>query len=152
MLALNTVRHTWDIPLSVEMDVSYIKKLFVEAALFGPMFFFAKSSILLLYYYLFNSKRWLRISVYTGLVLFFIVYWEEFAVTFVYCFPHSGRPWDINVLVSCKNMTKWSISLSAMNLVADLALLIMPLPIILRLQRPLRTRFGIVAMFSTAFL
>ena len=116
------------------------------------MFFFSKSAILLSYFYVFRPKKWLRIAVWCGLVVLFIIYFVDIPAAFVLCMPGSGEDWDLLVLTKCKSMGQWAKALNVTNILADLYIIILPLPIILKLHQTLRTRLAIAAMFGTGVL
>ena len=66
--------------------------------------------------------------------------------------PASGEEWDLVVLTKCKSMGSWAKALNVTNILADLYIIVLPLPIILKLQQTLRTRLAIAAVFGTGVL
>ncbi|PSN65481.1 hypothetical protein BS50DRAFT_575474 [Corynespora cassiicola Philippines] len=144
-------RHTWDTPLS-EINEDYLKKLFATSIVYGPMFFFAKAAILILYYRAFGTKTWMRWTCWTMGVILFGAYWQTVPQTFIYCMPHNGRPWDATILVGCNRLKIPGLVHGAMNVAADIIMVIMPLPIIIKLHVPLSRKIALSAIFATGLL
>ncbi|KAH8722686.1 hypothetical protein GQ44DRAFT_774714 [Phaeosphaeriaceae sp. PMI808] len=144
-------RHTWDTPVS-EINPDYLKKLFATSIVYGPMFFFAKVAILVLYYRAFKPKAWIRWSCWILAVVFFGVYWQTVPQTFMYCMPHNGKPWDIAVLQNCNHLKYPGLVHGAMNVAADVIMVLLPLPVIVKLQMPLSKKIALSAVFATGLL
>ncbi|OCL06346.1 hypothetical protein AOQ84DRAFT_321579 [Glonium stellatum] len=141
-------RHSWDIPVSF-LDAPYIKKIFVMSLFYGPMLFLAKAAILLLYLRAFQPKMWLRVGVYITLAILFCSYFMTVPLVFVYCMPHNGRAWDINVLSNCDHLETPGLVQGAINIAADVTIFILPLPIIFRLHMPTNKKIAVASMFAT---
>ncbi|MCJ1324193.1 hypothetical protein MMC10_000855 [Thelotrema lepadinum] len=149
-LSMNdTARHAWDVPLSAINDPAYLKKTFVVSVFIGPVFFFSKSTILLFYFYVFKPKKWLRVAVWCALVVLFIIYSAMVPAAFVLCMPSRGEDWNLSAFTKCALLEPWAKALGVANVLADLYIIILPLPIILRLHQAVRTRLAIAAMFGT---
>ncbi|ROT37822.1 hypothetical protein SODALDRAFT_324317 [Sodiomyces alkalinus F11] len=154
-------RHAWDTPLSA-IDEVYLKcgrpeadqsvqKLFVTSLLYGPMLFFSKVSILILYHRMFRPERWFRICLYITLAILFGAYWMTVPLCFYYCMPHNGEAWDLSILPKCSHLATPGLVQAGVNIAADIAIFVLPLPIVLKLQLPTSKKIGIAAIFATGF-
>ncbi|KAL2751869.1 hypothetical protein ACRALDRAFT_1083809 [Sodiomyces alcalophilus JCM 7366] len=143
-------RHAWDTPISA-LDEVYLKKLFVTSLLYGPMLFFAKASILILYHRMFRPERWFRVCLYITLAILFGAYWMTVPLCFNYCMPHNGAPWELSILENCNHLATPGLVQAAVNIAADIAIFVLPLPIVLNLHLPMGKKIGIAAIFATGF-
>lgn len=141
------------------------------------MLFFSKASILLLYYRAFKPMRWLRICVWVLLVIMFCVYWmtgnlrahpsgrptastlpclrayrRTAPLCFNYCMPHNGDPWDLNVLMNCNHLATPGLVQAAINIAVDIAIFVLPLPVITKLHVPTGKKVALVGVFATGLL
>ena len=71
---------------------------------------------------------------------------------FVLCMPSRGEDWNLSAFTKCALLEPWAKALGVANVLADLYIIILPLPIILRLHQAVRTRLAIAAMFGTGVL
>ena len=117
------------------------QKQFTAQILNGPSLFFAKTSILLLYLRLFGPKRSTRYAIYIGLVFAFCLYWISIPLMAYYC----PRLW-------CHNMWILSLVQGPLNVALDLFILILPIPVVMRLQMSLPRRFAVLSVFLTGIL
>ncbi|PVI01876.1 hypothetical protein DM02DRAFT_470802, partial [Periconia macrospinosa] len=144
-------RHTWDTPLS-EINSDYVKKLFATSIIYGPMFFFVKAAILILYHRAFKPKAWMRYSCWVLGVIFVGAYWQTIPQSFLYCMPHNGKPWDAIVLENCNHLKIPGLVHGAMNVAADLIMVLLPVPIIAKLHISLSKKIALSAVFATGLL
>lgn len=121
-------------------------------ALTGPMMFFAKTSMFLLYYRVFAPKKLFRYIITIGIGFCFAVYFAYLAVAAYFCAPHAGKGWDAMILYSCSRSGFYYIISGGANLALDIFMLVLPLPVILRLQLPMNKKVGILAIFMTGLL
>lgn len=122
------------------------------AASIGPMMFFAKTSLFLLYYRVFAPNKFLRYIITVGIAFCFAVYLASLAVAVYYCAPHPGKAWDLLVLSSCPRIGCYNVILGVANLALDIFMIGLPIPVILRLQLPLKKKIGVLAIFMTGLL
>lgn len=122
------------------------------AASIGPMMFFTKTSLFLLYYRVFAPNKFLRYIITVGIAFCFAVYLANLAVAVNYCAPHPGKAWDLQVLYSCSQIGHYNIISGVANLALDIFMIGLPIPVILRLQLPLKKRLGVLAIFMTGLL
>lgn len=112
----------------------------------------AKAAIAALYIRIFGSKRWIRLSSYGLIIFMFLVYSSNVVIGAVYCLPRHGAPWDGNVFASCASHVKSAIIFGVFGVVADLILLFLPFPIVLKLHLTTRKKLGLSIVFSAGFL
>ena len=108
--------------------------------------------MLALYIRLFAPKRWLRYTCYTGLVVTFLFYWANSPLAGVYCTPRHGGPWDFEVLSRCSTLAVIGPIQGAVGLAADILILILPLPIIYRLNMKTARKTGLCIVFLVGIL
>ena len=119
--------------------------------IFPVSIFFAKASILLLYLRIFSVSEWLRTSVHIRLPFMALFY------TAMLC---AG----IAAVVKCVSIAAGSLQFcddiggpgqlvhSAFNVVTDFWILVLPMPLILKLQLPRARKIGLVAVFSAGLV
>lgn len=114
--------------------------------------FFAKASIFLLFSQLFTIHRPMRMAIWAGLTLDILIYCPGFAVQTYYQAPHMGETW-LDTLDG-RNIVPlaWWQAQSALIVVLDLYIFVLPLPTVARLQLPTRKRVSLIAVFSVALM
>ena len=118
----------------------------------GPAIFFAKVALFLLYWRVFSIHSTMRWAIYVGCIYAFFLYWSNLVVTSVYCAPAVNEPWTVAVGVKCKPASVFGVIQGTLNVVLDLYLLFLPIPVVMRLQMAPKKRVGIVAVFMTGIL
>ena len=119
----------------------------------GPSIFFAKASLLLLYLRIFGPKQSTRYAIYIGLVFAFRLYWINIPITAYYCAPSVGRSWSIiGIGLKCKKTLILGLLQGPLNVVLDLFIFILPIPVVMRLQMSSRRRFAVLSVFLTGIL
>ena len=121
--------------------------------LYSPAIFLAKLSILLMYRRLFDTAG-------TGKThqLIHILIWANLAFYFPYlgatvfqCVPRA-RIWDPTLKGGCINLQAAFIAASAINVVSDFSILLLPLYRISKLKIPTRRKIGVLAIFAVGLL
>ncbi|KAJ4412520.1 hypothetical protein N0V82_008745 [Gnomoniopsis sp. IMI 355080] len=163
-------RHMWDIPVSwvlvdknirvslvspqssrVIADVGFYQIMSSSAIIFPFTILFAKVSILLIYLRLFKIDRPLRISIHVGLVLMALFHTIIIGIginTVVKCVGISG-----GTSTFCK-ASGGSIQLaqSTFNLVTDIWILLLPMPLLKKLQLPRTRKIGLLFVFGAGIM
>ncbi|KAI9847443.1 MAG: hypothetical protein M1838_000862 [Thelocarpon superellum] len=143
-------KHLWDVRLS---DFApRFGQWFVAAAVLYDVFLFAfKMAILLLYRRLFSVNKRFMIVAYT--VMFFISSYT-LAGLFVIIFECSPywKVWDPQVPGSCLNTEASATTFAVFNVLTDVAVLLMPMPVVMKLQLERRIRWGLFFVFLTGAL
>lgn len=113
---------------------------------------FAKASILLLFSQLFTIHLPMRVAIWVGLTFDILIYFPGFAVQTYYQTPHVGETW-LDTLDG-RNIVPlaWWQAQSALIVVLDIYIFILPLLTLMRLQLPTRKRVSLLAVFSVALL
>ncbi|ROW10728.1 hypothetical protein VPNG_05124 [Cytospora leucostoma] len=140
-------RHMWDVPVSWVLNNRNVRLMSSNGIIFPITIFFAKASILLLYLRIFGVNRWLRTTIYIGITLLAIFY------TAMACAGIVG-------VVQCVGLAAASIQFcsdiggpiqlaqSAFNVITDVWILILPMPLVLKLQMPRARKIGLLAVFA----
>ncbi|EME48441.1 hypothetical protein DOTSEDRAFT_121192 [Dothistroma septosporum NZE10] len=116
---------------------------------------FAKLSILLQYQRIFGHVKKFRIACYCVIasVVFYIV-WGSFSTAF-YCFPASGF-WHPEAVAEGKAhcQAQWTVKVpiwffnAALNMATDIAIAVLPLPVIKSLNLPRKQRISLMFVFG----
>ena len=126
---------------------------FAEDMLLGPSIFFAKTSLLLLYLRIFGPNKSTRYAIYCGLVLAFCLYWVNIPITAYYCGPRPGKPWSIpEIGLKCRKSIILGVTQGSLNVVLDIFIFVLPIPVVMGLQMSSRRRIAVLAVFLTGIL
>ena len=126
---------------------------FIEPDLPIRGIFFAKTALLLLYLRIFGSKRLTRYYIYFGLGFAFCLYWINIPINSVYCALGPGESWsDLSLGVKCRKSVILGLVQGSLNVVLDLFILALPIPIVIALQMSKKRRIGVLAVFMTGIL
>ena len=117
------------------------------------MMFFAKSSLMLLYLRLFGLKRRFRYSIYVALAITFCLYWVGIPLAAYYCAPSPGKAWSIQSMGDrCKTSSVLGVVQGPLNVILDLFIISLPVPVILGLKMSPPRKIAILAVFLTGIL
>ncbi|KAL9590111.1 MAG: hypothetical protein Q9203_001092 [Teloschistes exilis] len=130
--------HTWQLSLMALNAVT---------AFYGPTMFFTKLTLFILYYRLFSPSKTMRYLIFFGIGFNFLFYT-------IYTFLYS---------LMCPNVSKraqtcgprlkaMGVATSAINVVSDFYILLIPLAAISNLQLPPKKKWGLMGIFFTGFL
>lgn len=121
--------------------------------IYGPTVFFAKLSLFLLYLRIFSPDRWTRLMIYLGAITCFICYMVTAVTMTALCIPRHEESWIIALLSSrCHKAITMTYVQGVFNIVSDFYLLLLPIPVVWKLQLTLRKKIGISAIFMTGLL
>ncbi|CAM1508581.1 Fc.00g054290.m01.CDS01 [Cosmosporella sp. VM-42] len=132
----------WDAE-TVCLILAWLFSVAVQASLV----LFAKLSLVLFYRRL-SPQIWWKCCVHG--VTFFVVGYNVviFFVIIFACHPFK-RHWEIGATEGgCINETALYVATAVLGIVSDLVLLLMPIPMIVRLQMPSRQKLGLILLFS----
>lgn len=117
----------------------------------APTLFSAKSCILCLFLRLLGSVKWMRWSCWFGIVFLALLYGSTTVAYAVIFFPRGEEKWDFSLAtkVTRNNCQLNTLLLGLFNVLSDIYLLILPLPIILRMNISRRKKIGLGAVFMT---
>lgn len=120
---------------------------------YGPIICFTKLSILLLYLRLFSPNRNIRYAIYFGIIANLIFYATTSIIFGALCLPRHGQPWLESAQTSrCRHTVIMSYPQGIFGVISDVYIFILPMPIVLKLNLPLRKRIGVCAIFTTGLL
>lgn len=82
------------------------------------------------------------------------MHWTGVPLATYFCVPRIGEPWNDVETISrnCANDEIYGIVQGVLSVVLDLYIFILPIPIILGLQMPVKRRLSILGVFGTAIL
>ncbi|OTA77995.1 hypothetical protein M434DRAFT_382426 [Hypoxylon sp. CO27-5] len=130
-----------------EAFVRWAQTLFVVELLYGILFPLEKTSILLLYLRLFHVHRWFRLTTYILIVYIWLWGASEVLVAIFQCKPIQYQ-WDKSISGGhCINQLgdyRW---VSVPNIVHDIAMLVVPAPVVWKLQIGLRQKLALSCVF-----
>lgn len=135
--------HAWEIPLT---RYQYFNTMIMVASiLYVPCLGLAKFSILFLYKKL-SQLKWFNTCVY---ILMTIVISYSVGIIFALIFPCNPIPanWDLSVTGKCIDKAGIYLATAAINVITDLLILTLPIPMILRLNMPRSKKIGLVIVF-----
>ncbi|KAF1846523.1 uncharacterized protein K460DRAFT_367281 [Cucurbitaria berberidis CBS 394.84] len=151
MLSNKTARHAWDTPISLLNDV-WFKRNAALSIIYGPAMFFAKAAICTLYLRIFNTMAWMRYTAWGTIVILACIYGSMVPVYLVYSIPYGNEKWDLTLAAKIGKADKMAIGIGAVNVAFDIFLLILPVPIIMKLNLSFRKRIGLSAVFMTGIV
>lgn len=140
-------RHqAWVLKFEPETMELYMKMLFVTEFLYGLILPLEKTSILLLYLRIFHVRRWFRFTTYV--LLAFIWMWgiSESLVAIFQCNPVAYH-WDKSINGTCINQQSYYIWVCVPNNIHDVVMLILPMPVVWKLQIGLRKKLALSCVF-----
>ncbi len=128
-------------------------------AMYCPAITCVKGSILLLYLRIFpSSAKAFRICTYAVMGFVFSYAFAGFWISIFACTP-TRRVWDIKLAQDhsgksgiCVDRNMLSVAVASLNIISDAMMLILPIPLVWKLQLPLSQRISIIAMFAIACL
>lgn len=68
------------------------------------------------------------------------------------CVPHGHETWDSNLMAKCATGAPVTVAVGACILVVDLAIFMLPFPIIMNLKMDKKKKQGLVIVFLIGFL
>ena len=126
---------------------------FAEVVLLGPSAFFAKLSLLLLYLRIFGPQKSTRYAIYISIAFAFCLYWINIPIEAYYCAPSAGKGWTLSEIgPKCWSTIILGLVQGPLNVLLDLILFILPIPVVIGLQMSFRRRMAVLAVFFTGLL
>ncbi|KAK0616094.1 hypothetical protein B0T17DRAFT_540195 [Bombardia bombarda] len=148
-------RHQWNVP-ACWFTGKYIKTIYAQVTLVGPVLFFSKCAIFLMFRQLFEVHRSIQICVWIGMVATFLIYFPSIPLSAIFEAPRRGQSWeDLLRSLSAGNGLKlvyWGIVQGSCSVALDLYIFVMPLPILSRLHLPFAKKMQLLAVFGTALI
>lgn len=128
--------------------------MLIIAMLYGPTVFLIKLSIFLLYLHIFAVSRRTRLLVYCGIVIVLVGNAIPTAIFGAACIPRVGEYWSQSFTSRRCHEESLETGLAAalINAITDYYVLWIPLPIVWKLNLPLRKKIGLVIIFMQGLL
>ena len=121
--------------------------------LYSPSIFLAKLSILLMYRRLFDTARTGKTHYLIHILIWAnsAFYITNFGATVFQCVPRA-KIWNPTLKGGCVNLLAAFIAGSAINVVSDFSILLLPLYRLSKLKIPTRRKIGVLAIFAVGLL
>ena len=123
----------------------------VASILYCP--FLASAKLSLLFFYLRLSHiQWFRLCVYASM---FLVVGYNIALVFPLIFACTPfkRNWDVTITEgSCIDRTPLYMATAVLNMATDILLLVLPIPMVVKLQMPRAQKAGLICIFGVGSL
>jgi hypothetical protein len=111
-----------------------------------------KSSLLFLYYRIFSNKEAYRYAIYGAGVLVFMWWAGLFFAGLFECVPIAAF-WDKSIQdPKCFNLIPFSLANGITNMLTDVIVLCLPIPMVLRLHTDRKQKATLVIIFSLGLL
>ncbi|KAJ5948910.1 hypothetical protein N7454_002217 [Penicillium verhagenii] len=137
--------HLWNV---TEPMFKYFQKIILVAAvIYVPCLAFAKVGLIILYHRIMNRQP---AYLWTLYIFSAIVCGYSIAIIFALIFACTPiqKGWDSSITAGhCVNRSGLYIATAALNIVSDLALIVVPVPLVMGLQMPRVQKYGLMAMF-----
>lgn len=124
----------------------WAQSLFITEFVYGLLIPTEKTSILLLYLRLFNIHHWFRYTTYAMIAYIWAWGVSESIVAVAQCKPVAYQ-WNKQLDGTCIDQLAYFRWVSVPNVIHDLAMLILPVPVVWQLQIPGRQRLALLALF-----
>jgi hypothetical protein len=113
--------------------------------------FAVKLSILLLYRRVFTIERYMRYATIISIILVCIIQ-TPYIGTQIYTVVNCDTPYSLYSNGFCEHLYAINVSQSAVNLVTDFYILILPLPRLMKLNLPIRRKIELCLVFGAGFI
>ncbi|KAH8748435.1 hypothetical protein F5883DRAFT_239441 [Diaporthe sp. PMI_573] len=141
--------HAWDVPLTTYSP--FVKMILSSGAVYGLSFMFVKLSILLLYLQL-SPHRKFRAMVYAVMITT-ILYSLLGSFEFLFTCKPIAKVWDLTITSgSCYSGAKILAVHGGLSIATDIAMLVLPITMLWKLQLPRRRKVAVAALFMTGTL
>lgn len=140
-------RHMWDFSIGMALDARRAKVLYASLLLLGPAVFMGKITLLALYLKIFGHMTKVRWSIY-AVSVFALTILVMTPLDATKCGNIPGQGWGLQN-PACSETFLYGIVQGVVSLVIDLYILILPIPIIARLNMERKKRIGVLIIFLT---
>ncbi|CAI6340150.1 unnamed protein product [Periconia digitata] len=144
----NSGKHQWNV--SIADVIELLKNVNLVQMMYPPCMFFSKLGLLLQIARIFSDKQrnYIFWASWTLIVANGILYLGVFLSFLLACWPRE-KIWNDRAPGRCIDTNASMISTSALNVVSDFAILILPIWSVLQLRMPVRRKIGVSAVFAT---
>ncbi|GKZ20608.1 hypothetical protein AbraIFM66951_005935 [Aspergillus brasiliensis] len=136
--------HFWNVTPAV-YEV-YIKVVLSAAIVYVPALALAKVSLIILYYRILCHQRYQQWILY-GIAFVVSSYSFALVMAFIFgCHPIQ-KAWDLSVTGTCVDQYALYVATAVLNIISDIALILVPIPTVLGLNMPGIQKLGLLLMF-----
>ncbi|KAI2782492.1 hypothetical protein F4815DRAFT_43507 [Daldinia loculata] len=140
-------KHVWDLGSDAQRR-NYLKGFYVSITLYNTGLMFVKLTFLTQYYRVLAIKK-MRTTLITAMILIGCWSMSQIAVGIFICDPVSGF-WEKSAGSCIGNYPQWYIN-AAGNIATDIAIFVLPLPVLRHLHLPKAQRLVLIGIFSFGF-
>lgn len=120
---------------------------------YGPAVLFIKLTIFLFFLRVFSPDPWSRRMIYFGIAMIVMFYTATTIALGSVCIPSHHKSWqEAGFASKCRDATIMGHIVGSFNVFSDFYIMLLPLPVIWKLQLPLRRKIGVSAIFLTGLL
>ncbi|KAE8365929.1 hypothetical protein BDV27DRAFT_156360 [Aspergillus caelatus] len=137
--------HMWNVTPAM-FDV-YQKTILAAAVIYLPALAFAKVGLIILYHRIINKQRGYKwaLHIISGIICAYSI---AISLALIFACNPIQRSWDSSITRgSCIDRAGLYIATAVTNIVSDLALIVVPVPLVLGLQMPRIQKVGLLGMF-----
>lgn len=145
-------RHGWDQPISA-FTARFFRVLAVEIIIGALALLLSKASILLLLLRYSSSSRTLRYLVYFGLLWATITSIIVMVAGGIFCAPrHDESNAGLTLITRCAREDTWILVQGVLNMALNFFILLLPAPIIYKMEMGQKKKIGVVTIFMTGLM
>ncbi|KAJ5369879.1 uncharacterized protein N7496_005971 [Penicillium cataractarum] len=144
-ISYGTGRHIADLPLD-KILVPTLKHWYVYQLVYPLSIGLVKFSILAQYYRIFAVNRFRKCVIGVGLFVFAYTIIVVFVNAFE-CRSKPWRAWDPSFPEGCNDLHATYFSTAGINILTDLIILVIPLPLLMKLNLHRRRKYALIAIF-----
>ncbi|KAK7959014.1 uncharacterized protein PG986_003868 [Apiospora aurea] len=143
--------HIYDIAMDPLLIMDFFKFFYLGVVVYNFTLVFVKLSLFLQYYRLVDQvPRYRPLFLGAGFVVMGWTIAMVFSMTFI-CVPVYAY-WDKSVPHVCLSDPMMQLTNSIGNIVTDIILLLLPMPVLWRLKLPMRQKWSVIGIFSLGFI
>ncbi|CAJ2509530.1 Uu.00g145560.m01.CDS01 [Anthostomella pinea] len=124
----------------------WAETLLATEVIYGVVIPLEKTSILLLYLRLFHIHRWFRVTTYVLIAYIWMWASSEILVAIFQCSPVALQ-WDKSLKGVCIDQLQYYRWISVPNVIHDLVMLAVPMPVVWKLQVSIRQKVALIFVF-----
>ncbi len=125
---------------------------YIIDALYAVLIFTAKLAILLLYFRIFQVSKAMKWAIHSVIFVLAIQCLVTLFASIFRCKPRT-KAWDPAITHGrCANALTGATALAVLNAVVDFAILVLPMPLIKKLNLPWKKKLAVLSVFMTGAL
>ncbi|KAI9761537.1 MAG: hypothetical protein M4579_000928 [Chaenotheca gracillima] len=145
-----TGRHIWDVPLA-ELNPKWGMVVTGAVILYCPSMMFAKLAILIFYMRI-SPQKTFHYAIYATMFIL-VAYNLALMLSLIFACHPIEKSWNVLITEgSCIDRTAIYLSNGILNIITDLIIFVLPVPMVWGIQLPKRQKLGVLAFFSVGSL